>query len=116
MPQIDLIVVILLTVLGIVAGLAGGGFIGMKRGRAGLMPEEEEGGVGRRKLAEEEAARIISEADKRGKAFEIKARDEALKLTADAEEGIKKRRSEVDKEAERLDRRREDLDKRYERM
>src|SRR4029078_12927314 len=59
---------------------------------------------------------IVSEADKRGKALEIKARDDAMKLTLDSEDTIKKRRIEIDKEAERLDRRREDLDKRYERM
>ncbi len=116
MPQVDLIIVVLVTVLALAAGVAGGVFIGMKRGRAELIAEEEAAGISRRKLAEEEAARITSEADKRGKALEIKARDEALKLTADAEESIKKRRIEVDKEAERLDRRREDLDKRYERM
>src|SRR5260370_4557880 len=88
----------------------------MRRGRVALLAEQDEAGGNRRKLAEEEAAHLIAEGDKRGKALEIKARDDAMKLTLDAEDAIKKRRAEIDREAERLDRRREDLDKRYERM
>ncbi len=97
-------------------GAAAGVYFGMKRGRVALLAEQDEAGGNRRKLAEEEAAHLIAEGDKRGKALEIKARDDAMKLTLDDEDAIKKRRAEIDREAERLDRRREDLDKRYERM
>jgi ribonucrease Y len=116
MGQIDLIIAILLVVVGVVGGVVGGVVIGTRRGRAALLAEEAQSGNSRRKTAEEEAQRIITDADKRGKALEIKARDDALKIAMESEETIKKRRSEVDKESERLDHRREDLDKRYERM
>jgi ribonuclease Y len=116
MGQVDLIVTIIVAILGAALGVAGGIYYGMRQGRQRLLVEQDEAGANRRKMAEEEAAILLSEADKRGKALEIKARDDALRLTLDAEDAIKKRRLEIDKEAERLDRRREDLDKRYERM
>src|SRR5260221_12527285 len=116
MGQVELIVTVFVAILGIGLGVAGGILLGMRQGRQRLLAEQDEAGLNRRKMAEEEATILLSEADKRGKALEIKARDDALKLTLDAEDSIKKRRSEIDKEAERLDRRREDLDKRYERM
>ncbi len=112
-----LVIVLLITdVLAVVVGIAAGLYFGVRRGRERLLAEQEEAGANRRKLAEEEAARIISEGDKRGKQLEIKARDEALRLTTEAEDSIKKRRLEIDKEAERLDRRRDELDKRIERL
>ncbi len=116
MGQVDLIIAIVLAVVGLVIGAVVGVAIGTGRGRAALLAEEARTGNSRRKVAEEEADRILSDADKRGKALEIKARDDALKLAMESEETIKKRRLEVDKETERLDHRREDLDKRYERM
>ncbi|MEP7285250.1 MAG: ribonuclease Y [Chloroflexota bacterium] len=112
-------VIILLIVVAIVAaavGIVGGLNVGARRGQTRLLAEQEAAGANRRRLAEEAASRIVAEADKHSKALEIKSRDEALKLTMDAETSIKKRRDETDKESERLDHRREDLDKRYERM
>jgi len=100
----------------VVIGAAIGVYLGGKRGRQQLLAEQEAAGANRRKMAEEEASRLVSEADKRSKALEIKARDDALRLTRDAEDTIKKRREELDKEIERLDRRRDELDKRYERV
>ena len=111
-----IIITIIVSLIALAAGAFIGLYVGNKRGREELLKEQDETGLNRRKLAEEESARLISEADKRGKALEIKARDEALRLTLEAEDAIKKRREEVDREVERLDRRREDLDKRYERM
>jgi ribonucrease Y len=112
-----LVIVLLITdILGIAVGVGAGLYLGMRRGRARLLVEQEEAGANRRKMAEEEAARIISEADKRGKQLEIKARDDTLRFTSEAEEAIKKRRLEIDREAERLDRRRDELDKRIERL
>lgn len=115
-PGTILIVSIVAAIAGIAIGAATGVYFGAQRGRKALLAEQEEAGTNRRKLAEEEAARIISEADKRGKQLEIKARDDALRLTTEAEDAIKKRRVELDKEVERLDRRREELDKRIERL
>src|SRR2546423_15723753 len=105
MGQVDIIIVIVLTLLGIAVGAAVGMVLGTQRGRQRLLVEQEESGANRRKLAEEEAAVIVSEADKRGKALEIKARDDVMKLTLESEDTIKKRWIEIDKEAERLDRR-----------
>src|SRR5215831_12677388 len=113
------ILIIALIALGIGATI--GGIVwamsqGARKGRADLLQEQDAAGANRRKLAEEEAALVISEATSRAKQLEIKARDEAIKLTAEAEETVKKRRTDLDRESERLDRRREDVDKRIERL
>lgn len=115
----NIIIIIVLIVLG--SGTTVGGILwatsrGERKGRASLLQEQDAAGANRRKLAEEEAALLVSEASSRAKQVEIKARDEAIKLAAEAEETIKKRRTEIDRESERLDRRREDVDKRIERL
>jgi ribonuclease Y len=86
------------------------------RTRRTVQRELEEYVSTRRKLADEEATRLVSEADSRAKELEIRARDEAQSLLGEAEETIKRRRAENDRETERLDRRREELDKRLERL
>jgi ribonuclease Y len=116
MDPLVLSLIVVTDFVGIVVGVIAGMYFGNRRGRAQVLAEQEAAGTNRRKLAEEEAARLISEADKRGKQLEIKARDEALRLTSEAEESIKRRRTEIDREAERLDRRRDELDKRIERL
>ncbi len=103
-------------VLTVVVGSIGGFLLGSRRGRSALLADQEEAILTRRKLAEEESVRIITEADARAKQLEIRARDEMLRLTNEAEDSIKKRRLEVDREAERLDKRREELDRRLERV
>jgi ribonucrease Y len=111
--------IILFIVEGIVmlaVGITVGWFFGLRRGRIHLSAEQEEILNNRKKLAEEESSRIVSEADARAKQLEIRARDEALRLTNEAEEAIKKRRAEVDREVERVDRRRDELEKRVERF
>jgi ribonuclease Y len=110
------LVFIIIGVLTIVVGSIGGFLLGSRRGRSALLADQEEAILTRRKLAEEESVRIITEADARAKQLEIKARDEALRLTNESEDNIKKRRLEVDREAERLDKRREELDRRLERV
>ncbi len=70
----------------------------------------------RRRLADEEATRLISEANSRAKELELHAHDKAQRLLAEADEVIKSRRAENDRESERLDRRREELDRRLERL
>src|SRR5260221_2712128 len=116
MGQVDIIIAIVLALLGIAVGAAIGVYFGTQRGRLRLLAEQDEAGANRRKMAEEEAPMIFSEADKRGKALEIKARDDTLKLTLDTEDSIKKRPLQVNKEAERVDPGREHLRKRYERI
>ena len=86
------------------------------RTRRVVQRELEEYVATRRKLADEEATRIVSEADSRAKELELRARDDAQRLLNEAEEIIRRRRDENDREAERLDRRREELDKRLERL
>lgn len=81
-----------------------------------MLADQEEMIGNRRKLAEEEAIRLTSEADARAKQLEIEARDQALKLTTESEETVKRRRAEIDREVERNDRRREELEKRIERL
>jgi ribonuclease Y len=112
----DPLLVIIIDIVVVGAVIAVGLFLGTRSMRRVLQTESEEAISTRHKLAEEEATRIISEADARAKQLEIQARDEALNLTDEAEQAIKKRRLEVDREAERLDRRRDELDRRYERM
>jgi ribonuclease Y len=116
MDQTLIIVLIIADIVILGAALAGGYYMGNRMGRARLLTEQEEAGANRRKLAEEEAARLVSEADKRGQQLEIQGRDKAERITNEAEEGVKKRRVELDKEVERLDRRREEFDKRIERL
>jgi hypothetical protein len=70
----------------------------------------------RRRLAEEEAQRLNSEAIAQAKQTELSARDEALRITAEAETANKKRWGELDNERDRLDRRREEMDKRLDRL
>ncbi len=89
---------------------------GEVQGRVKLLAEQDIQGANRRKLAEEEALAIVRAGETQAERFRVKARDDALRVTDEADQAIKKRRVEVDKEVERLDRRREDLDKRYERM
>ena len=116
MDQTLIIVLIIANIVILGAALAGGYYMGNRMGRARLLTEQEEAGANRRKLAEEEAARLVSEADKRGQQLEIQGRDKAERITNEAEEVVKKRRVELDKEVERLDRRREEFDKRIERL
>ncbi|MBX3065372.1 MAG: ribonuclease Y [Anaerolineae bacterium] len=109
-------IILLLEVITLVAAGIAGWFFGTRRGRKVLLAEQEEMIASKRKISEEESARLFSEADARAKQVEIRARDEALKLTNDAEESIKRRRAEVDREVERVDRRREELDRKLERV
>lgn len=110
------IILELVTVLiGIGLGL-GGWYFGSRQRREQLLRGEHETLDARRKLAEEETSRMRVEAESQIRQIELKSRDDAMRLISDAEEQIKRRRVELEKELERLDRRREDLDKRMERV
>jgi len=84
--------------------------------RQDVIADTDELLTSKRRLVEEETHRLISEATARAKEVEIAARDDALRLTNEAEGAAKKRRVELDRELERLDKRREELDKRIERV
>ena len=64
----------------------------------------------------EKADAILQGANEQARLIEIQARDNALKAVREAEEEIKKRRSELNREENRLQHRRADLDKRLERL
>ena len=71
------------------------------------------------KKRQEEAATakgIVQEATEKASKIELDARDRALKVVQSAETDLNHRRSELNKEVERLDRRRAELDTRVERF
>ena len=90
--------------------------IGVGLGVGGLLLYQNTQGQNRRRQAEEEATRIISEAQNQARQTVVDARDEALRIQREAEEAAKRRRIELDRESDRLQKRREDLDERYERL
>ncbi|MCC6801032.1 MAG: ribonuclease Y [Anaerolineae bacterium] len=90
--------------------------IGVGLGVGGLLFYQNSQGQNRRRQAEEEAARIISEAQNQSRQTIVEAKDEALRIQRETEEAAKRRRIELDRESDRLQKRREDLDERYERM
>jgi ribonuclease Y len=112
----SLLVLVIIDILILGAAIAIGMSIFARRVRRSLIAEQEEIFASRRKLAEEEVARITTEATARAKEIEIRARDEALRLTNEVEETVKRRRAELDREIERQDRRREEVDRRIERL
>lgn len=90
--------------------------IGVGLGVAGLLVYQNVQATGRKRQVEEEAARILSEAQNQARQTIVDARDEALRIQREAEENAKRRRLEIDRESDRLQKRREDLDARYERL
>lgn len=90
--------------------------IGVGLGVAGLLAYQNVQATGRKRQVEEEAARILSEAQNQARQTIVDARDEALRIQREAEENAKRRRLEIDRESDRLQKRREDLDARYERL
>ena len=63
-----------------------------------------------------EAREIVLEAQEKARLTELEAKDEALKITRQAEGELQRRRSELSKEDDRLVKRREDLDHRFDQM
>lgn len=113
---LTLVVVALTLVIGGSGGIAIGWIIGTRRGRKFLSAEQDELLVSRRHLAEQESARIVSEGAANARQYEVRAQEAAIRAANEAEESIKRRRAEIDRETERQDRRREELDKRVERV
>ena len=92
------------------------GLLGLIVGGVGVWLYANSQANTRRRLAEEEAARLLSEAQARARQLENEAKDEARRLEREANKAIERRRRDLDREEERLQRRREDLDKRLERL
>ncbi len=96
----------------VLVGLA----IGAGLGAGGLYVYQNVQGKNKKRLADEEAARIVTDAQTEAKKVVADARDEAFRIQREAEDAAKRRRSELDRESDRLQKRREDLDARYERL
>jgi len=90
--------------------------IGVGLGVGGLLFYQNSQGQNKRRQAEDEATRIVSDAQSQARQTVVDARDEALRIQREAEEAGKRRRNELDRESDRLQKRREDLDERYERL
>lgn len=63
-----------------------------------------------------EADRIVEEAQGKARELELGARDQALKIKDEAEADVKRRRSELTKEEERLQKRRSEVDREREKI
>jgi ribonuclease Y len=68
----------------------------------------------KRKAQNLKADHIITEAREKAREIELEAKDNALNITQKAEEDLKHRRNELNKEDDRLQKRREELDSRLE--
>ncbi|UYN91535.1 MAG: ribonuclease Y [Anaerolineales bacterium] len=69
-----------------------------------------------RRLNQEEADRIVSQAREEAKSIELKAKNEALELRQNAEADIERKRKDLSREDDRLRSRRSDLDSRTEKL
>ncbi|NDJ78392.1 MAG: ribonuclease Y [Chloroflexi bacterium] len=90
--------------------------IGVGLGAGGLMAYQRTQGTNRKRQVEEEAKRLVEDANNQSKQIIVEGKDEAFRIQAEAEENAKRRRTELDRESDRLQKRREDLDARYERL
>ena len=90
--------------------------IGVVLGAGGLYVYQNTQGKNQQRLAEEEASRTVAEAQAQARQIVVDARAEAQDIAREAEQNAKKRRSELDRESDRLAKRREDLDARFERL
>jgi ribonuclease Y len=97
-------IVYIIAALTLILGLAVGFIISRAQGAKWQRQEREK------------ADRILLEAKEQAKSIELQARDSALKITQSAEGEIKRMRSELNKEDERLQHRRSELDSRMDRL
>ncbi len=98
------ILIITLAVVSLVAGLAIGYYV--SRSRAEKARREEEAN----------AQSILQKANDKAESLEKDARNRATQIVREAEQDIKQRRAELNREIERVDRRRAELDGRVERF
>ena len=59
---------------------------------------------------------IIEQAEEKARQVELEAKENALRITREAEEDLQRRRAELSKEDDRLVKRREELDRRFDQM
>ncbi|HVU14857.1 MAG TPA: ribonuclease Y [Phototrophicaceae bacterium] len=104
----DLGSALIMLVIGLIVGAVAGYF--------GLTYYQNMQGSNRRLAAEEEARKIVEQANEQAQATTKDAEEKSKKVLEEAEETTVRRRRELDREDERLQHRREDLDKRFERM
>jgi ribonuclease Y len=95
-------------VIGLVIGLAIGGavvwfYVNSQRSQQRL-------------AAEDEATRVVTDAETKARSIQDQAKEEALKAEREANQMVERRRRDLDREEERLQKRREDLDRRIERL
>mgnify|MGYP005848148201 CR=1 FL=1 len=100
----------------IVIGLIIGLIVGAAVGAIGLNYYQTSQGKNRRQMAEDEARKLISQANEQALVTTRDAEAKAKATLDEANESIQRRRRDLDKEDESLRRRREEMDKRVERM
>lgn len=98
------IIAIIVGIVGLIVGAAGGYVLSQRQGRQRI-----DG-------AEQQAQRIVADAETQAKETVVQARDETLGLRNEAEREIRRNERELRQEENRLQRRRTGLDERYERM
>lgn len=99
-------------VIGLIIGAVGGAFAGITR----LRNQQEQRGTNRELQAQEEAKRIITDANERASEIVLQGEDKVRKLQEETDGVLSRRRRDLDNEEERLQRRRTDLDNRLERL
>ena len=99
----------MLAVIAIIAGLAG---LAIGAG-AGYYARRQATGTSLQQ-AEEQASRVLAEAESKSKEITIDAKEEALQLRNDAEAEIRERRSEMARAEQRLAQKEENLDRKLE--
>ncbi|MCS6995199.1 MAG: ribonuclease Y [Anaerolineales bacterium] len=97
-------IIFILEILTLIAGFAAGYFFNRYQVEK------------RRREEQAKAQGIIQEATDKANKIELEARAKALKIVQEGEREINQRRSELNREIERLDRRRSELDSRAERL
>ncbi|GAB4482529.1 MAG: ribonuclease Y [Anaerolineales bacterium] len=102
--MMNILISIVIAVLALGAGFALGYFIHRSQAEQARR-EEEARGQG-----------ILQQAAEKANKIELESRDRALKIVQDAEKDLTSRRTELNRETERLDRRRAELDGRVERL
>ena len=81
-----------------------------------ILAEQANSATNQLRMAEDQARTIVRTAEAQADKLRIQSRDEALKITDEAEETVKRRRIDLDRETDRLNQRREELDKRFDRL
>lgn len=90
--------------------------VGLVIGGAGIWLYANSQNNNKRLQAEDDARRVIEQADSRARDIEDQARNQAIEIEREANKMVERRRRDIEREDDRLQKRREDLDKRFERL